>query len=53
MSHEELESKLIERSELAKLGGGRLPIVSVLEGGYNIDTLTRCAGAHIRALIHT
>jgi len=32
---------------------GDLPIVSVLEGGYNIDALERSARAHVRALIHS
>ena len=30
-------------------GGGR--IVSVLEGGYNLDTLGRCCAAHVRVLL--
>lgn len=29
-----------------------VPIVSVLEGGYDIDALERSARAHVRALIH-
>jgi acetoin utilization deacetylase AcuC-like enzyme len=30
--------------------GGR--VVSVLEGGYNLDALARSAAAHVRALMH-
>ena len=32
----------------AKHAGGRL--VSVLEGGYDLDSLARCAAAHIKQL---
>ena len=32
-----------------RYAGGR--IVSVLEGGYNLLALARCAGAHVRALV--
>lgn len=35
-------------AEIAKLG---LPVVSVLEGGYNLDVLKRGAKAHVGALI--
>lgn len=34
-----------------KTAGGR--VVSVLEGGYNLDALGRCAVAHVRALMET
>lgn len=40
-------------AEVAALGGGNVPIISVLEGGYNVDALERCARAHVRALIHS
>eukprot|EP00966_Prymnesium_polylepis_P037184 863243-Prymnesium_polylepis.1 len=40
-------------SEITRLGGGRIPIVSVLEGGYNLDVLVRCARVHVDALIHS
>lgn len=40
-------------SEIATLGGGDLPIVSVLEGGYNLEVLPRAAKAHVAALIGT
>lgn len=40
-------------AEVAALGGGAVPIISVLEGGYNVDALERCARAHVRALIHS
>ena len=36
-------------TEVAKLG---LPIISVLEGGYNPDALEVCVKAHLKALIH-
>ena len=36
--------------EVAQLG---LPIVSVLEGGYNVDALEKCVRAHVRALVHS
>ena len=39
-------------AEAAALGGGALPIISVLEGGYNLDALVSSARAHVRALIH-
>ena len=35
-------------TEVAKLG---LPIISVLEGGYDVDALERAARAHVAALI--
>lgn len=38
--------------EAAALCGGGLPIISVLEGGYDIDALEASARAHVRALIH-
>ena len=38
-------------AEVARLGGGTLPLVSVLEGGYNSAVLARTARAHVRALI--
>lgn len=37
-------------AELAKLGGGALPIISVLEGGYNVEVLPGSVRAHLRAL---
>ena len=40
-------------AEVAALGDGRLPVISVLEGGYDIGALERCARAHVRALIHS
>lgn len=40
-------------AEAAALGGGTLPIISVLEGGYNLDALVDSARAHVRALIHS
>ena len=39
--------------EIAMLGGGELPIVSVLEGGYNVDVLVGSARAHLGALIRS
>ena len=39
--------------QVAKLGGGKLPIVSVLEGGYNVDALEGSVRTHIDALIHS
>ena len=38
--------------ELAAIGGGNLPLISVLEGGYDVDQLERSAKAHVDALIH-
>jgi len=38
-------------AEIASLGSGRLPIISVLEGGYNVEVLERAAHAHLGALI--
>jgi acetoin utilization deacetylase AcuC-like enzyme len=40
-------------AEVAKIASDTLPIISVLEGGYNVDALERCARAHVRALIHS
>ena len=40
-------------AEVSSIGGGRLPIVSVLEGGYNVVALERAAKAHVEALINT
>lgn len=39
--------------EIARVGGGELPIVSVLEGGYNVATLESCCRAHVRGLINS
>ena len=33
--------------------GGSIPIISVLEGGYDVDALERSCRAHVRALIHS
>lgn len=38
--------------EIVQIGGGELPIVSVLEGGYNVDALVGSARAHVHALIN-
>lgn len=35
--------------ELLAAGGGRL--VSILEGGYDLDALAECVGVHVRRLI--
>ena len=40
-------------SEVAAVGGGELPIVSVLEGGYSVDALEGAVHAHLHALIHS
>jgi acetoin utilization deacetylase AcuC-like enzyme len=40
-------------TEVAALGGGNLPIVSVLEGGYNVDALEGAVRAHLHALINS
>ena len=37
--------------EVTAIGGGRLPIVSVLEGGYNVEALERSVYTHVRALM--
>ena len=37
--------------EVTAIGGGRLPIVSVLEGGYNVEALERSVYTHIKALM--
>lgn len=37
-------------AEVSALG---VPIISVLEGGYNVQTLESCVHSHLRALIHT
>ena len=39
-------------AEVAALCGRTIPIISVLEGGYDVDALERSARAHARALIH-
>ena len=39
--------------ELAALRGGCLPIISVLEGGYNVDALVKSVHAHVHGLIHS
>jgi acetoin utilization deacetylase AcuC-like enzyme len=44
--YEWLTGLVLETAE--KHAGGRL--VSVLEGGYDLDSLARCAGAHIKQL---
>mmetsp|Transcript_19938 Transcript_19938/g.65984 ORF Transcript_19938/g.65984 Transcript_19938/m.65984 type:complete len:170 (-) Transcript_19938:63-572(-) len=38
-------------AEVAKIGRGALPIISVLEGGYNVERLDRSVRAHVKALI--
>jgi acetoin utilization deacetylase AcuC-like enzyme len=38
---------------VARLGGGRLPLISVLEGGYNIEQLPHSVHAHLRGLIRS
>jgi len=40
-------------SEVAALGGGNLPIISVLEGGYNVERLPQSVRSHVAALIET
>ena len=40
-------------SELTAVCGGGLPIISVLEGGYNVDQLPKSVKAHLNALIHS
>lgn len=37
----------------AKVTALGLPLVSVLEGGYNVDALVPCVRAHLKALIET
>ena len=39
--------------EVAAIGGGRLPIVSVLEGGYNVTALEESVHTHLEALIYS
>ncbi len=36
---------------LREVNDGAAPVVSMLEGGYNLSSLARSAGAHVRALI--
>uniref|UniRef100_A0A7S2BPN0 Histone deacetylase domain-containing protein n=1 Tax=Haptolina brevifila TaxID=156173 RepID=A0A7S2BPN0_9EUKA len=38
-------------TEVVKIGGGTLPIISVLEGGYNVQRLQRSVRAHLKALM--
>jgi len=38
-------------AEVAAISGGRIPIISVLEGGYNVEQLERSVKAHVAALI--
>jgi acetoin utilization deacetylase AcuC-like enzyme len=38
--------------EVARLGGGELPLISVLEGGYNVEQLPHSVHAHLSGLIH-
>jgi len=38
-------------TEIAQLGFGRLPIISVLEGGYNVNALEKSVRTHVEALI--
>ena len=40
-------------SQVVQVNGGRLPIISVLEGGYNVEQLPRSVRSHVDALIHT
>ena len=37
--------------EIGRLAGDRVPIISVLEGGYNVDRLKTSVRRHIRGLI--
>ena len=39
--------------EIAELGDGKLPIISVLEGGYNVDQLVKSVRTHLHALIYS
>ena len=39
--------------EVTAIGGGRLPIVSVLEGGYNVSALEKSVHTHLDALIYS
>lgn len=38
--------------ELTAVCGGELPVISVLEGGYNVDRLPHSVKAHVHALIN-
>uniref|UniRef100_A0A7S0Q6Z4 Histone deacetylase domain-containing protein n=1 Tax=Coccolithus braarudii TaxID=221442 RepID=A0A7S0Q6Z4_9EUKA len=40
-------------TKVVNLCGGRLPIVSVLEGGYNVDRLPKSVRRHVHAMIHS
>ena len=37
-------------AEVASIGGGNLPIISVLEGGYNVEQLTKSVRVHLKTL---
>jgi len=41
-------------SEVVRLGvGARLPVISVLEGGYNLEQLPKSVRTHVHALVHS
>lgn len=40
-------------AEITELSDGGLPIISVLEGGYNIDRLEHSVRTHVHTLIHS
>jgi acetoin utilization deacetylase AcuC-like enzyme len=40
-------------AEVASLGFGRIPIISVLEGGYNVKQLEQSVRTHVLALINS
>ena len=40
-------------AEITAIGSGRIPIISVLEGGYNVDQLDKSVRTHIQALIES
>ena len=42
---------LLLSGQVAAIGHGELPIVSVLEGGYNVQALEGAVRAHLRALV--
>jgi acetoin utilization deacetylase AcuC-like enzyme len=37
-------------AEVAGIGGGNLPIISVLEGGYNVEQLVKSVRVHVKTL---
>jgi acetoin utilization deacetylase AcuC-like enzyme len=38
-------------AEVANIGGGNLPIISVLEGGYNVEQLVKSVRVHLKTLV--